>query len=74
MDAHIIEKPIFVGKTRSCKFQVWLRPFNQFGDIVISFRSQAGFMNHPVNNRPKVYKADQHAKAANDAKALIKAL
>lgn len=74
-DSHTIDKEMFVGKTRSCGFLVYVRPYNQFGDVVISFKTTGGrFQDYPVAARPKVFNEHQHAKAANQAKALLSAL
>ena len=71
----MITKPLFVGKTHSCGFHVYLRPFNQFGDVVISFKTtQGNFQDYPVAARPRVFPKNMHPKAESQAKALLSAL
>lgn len=66
-----ITKPLFIGKTRHNGFLLYVRPYNQFGDVVVSFKTESGgFSDHPMKDRPKIFKADRYPHAITVARQL----
>lgn len=70
MDNTTITKPMFVGKSKAAGCHVYIRPYNKFGDIVVSLKTQNGFSDYPMHGRPQVFKHDQHTKAVTVARKL----